>query len=515
MIELWPHQLKGLADLSAAIERGARNICLTSPTGGGKSRLIFETIHNASGDVSLYTDRRMLLTQIAEGLDAEGIDYGIRASGHEPALLKRIQLSSMQTEGVRSLGGKWEVHPANLVIIDEAHKMAAETMAALDAEHLRLKPDRIKIGTTATPLGIGHFYDELIVAGTNSELRQCGALVPARHYGPDEPDTKWIGKVNVDGGECGIATNKRRTEYAHRVFGRVLEHIPIYNPELRPMLLFAPGVEQSKWFAQELTRNGIPSAHIDGSEIWVDDQELEPTDANRAMIAERSKSGDIKCVTNRFVMREGINWPWLYHGIFATIFGSLTSYIQAGGRILRNDSSLPGHVVIQDHGGNWHRHGSLNSDREWILGYDDRIMQGIRKERIQQKQDQEPIVCPNCHACRLSGAGCPECGHRQSGRVRSVLQKDGSLREMRGDIYREPRRAKPSERIERDWVNRVRGIRRSKKPTVVGMTFAQAEVSFARDHNWQYPPRGLPEMPINPADWFRPIQKVPRERLSK
>ena len=510
---LWPHQERAIAEIIQAVDYGYRNICVTSPTGGGKSRIILEQIKSAGYGVSLYTDRRMLLSQLSDDLDREGIEYGIRAAGYEPALLKSTQLSMVQTEGSRSLDGQREVHPAQLVIIDEAHKMAGATMVALDAEHLRLKPKRVKLGTTATPLGIDHFYDKLIVAGTNTELRHCGALVPAKHYGPDEPDTKWIGTVAVDGGECGIV-NAKRTAFAHMVFGRVIEHIPIYNPELRPMILFAPGVEQSKWFAQELSNHGIKSAHIDGSEIWVDGETMEPNDDNRKMIAERSKDGEIKCVCNRFVMREGINWPWLYHGIFATVFGSLTSYLQAGGRLLRNDPSLPGHVVCADHGGNWHRHGSLNADREWDLGYDDRIVAGIRKERLQNKEEPEPIVCPKCHACRLSGPQCRECGYRHVGRVRSVLQKDGSLREMRGDIYREPRRIPKSPSVQDAWVNRVRGIRRSKKETVVRMTFAQAEVSFARDHNWQYPPRDLPEMPVNPADWFRPIQSVPKERLS-
>lgn len=326
-MKLWPHQERAIAEILQAVDSGSRNICVTSPTGGGKSRIILEQIKSAGYGVSLYTDRRMLLSQLSADLEREGIDYGIRAAGHEPALLRSIQLSMMQTEGSRSLDGNREVHPSGLVIIDEAHKMAGSTMMALDEEHLRLKPKRVKIGTTATPLGIGHFYDKLIVAGTNTELRQCGALIPAKHYGPDEPDMKWIGKVAVDGGECGIV-NARRTEFAHMVFGRVLEHIPIYNPELRPMLLFAPGVEQSKWFAQELTRHGIPSAHIDGSEIWVDGDNLDPTDDNRKMIADRSKDGDLKCVCNRFVMREGINWPWLYQGIMATVFGSLTSYLQ-------------------------------------------------------------------------------------------------------------------------------------------------------------------------------------------
>ena len=236
---LWPHQERAIAEITMAVEAGYRNICVTSPTGGGKSRIILEQIKLAGYGVSLYTDRRMLLSQLSADLEREGIDYGIRAAGYEPALLRSVQLSMMQTEGSRSLDGNREVHPSELIIIDEAHKMAGATMIALDEEHLKQKPDRVKIGTTATPLGIGHFYDTLIVAGNNTELRQCGALVPAKHYGPDEPDTKWIGTVAVDGGECGIV-NAKRTAFAHMVFGRVLEHIPIYNPERKPMLLFAP-----------------------------------------------------------------------------------------------------------------------------------------------------------------------------------------------------------------------------------------------------------------------------------
>lgn len=169
-MKLWPHQERAMSEIIHAVDSGYQNICVTSPTGGGKSRIILEQIKTAGYGVSLYTDRRMLLTQLSVDLQREGIEYGIRAAGCKPALLKSVQLSMMQTEGSRSLDGNREVHPSGLVIIDEAHKMAGATMAALDAEHLRLKPKRVKIGTTATPLGIGHFYDKLIIAGTNSEL---------------------------------------------------------------------------------------------------------------------------------------------------------------------------------------------------------------------------------------------------------------------------------------------------------------------------------------------------------
>lgn len=508
-MSLWPHQQQGLTDLSHAVRAGDTAICITSPTGGGKSRMMFERLDEGRS-TALYTDRRMLLDQLGRGLDERGVDYGIRAAGHNPRLLSDVQLCMTQTEASRSLKGHRELHRCKDVIFDEAHKQAAGTAQELIERH---KTDgSVIIGFTATPLGIGHVYDKLIVAGTNSELRKCGALVPAYHYGPDEPDTKWVGKVAIGEGECGLPQGKRM-EFAQRVFGRVVDNYFELNPEQRPAVLFAPGVPESLFFARQLSSAGIPAAHIDGKEVWVDGEQLESSTEVRADIADRAERGEIKVVCNRFVLREGIDWPFIYHGILATVFGSLTSYLQAGGRFLRAHPSLES-VVIQDHGGNWHRHGSLNADREWELGHTDKIVAGVREKRIREKKEPEPLVCPRCHACRLGGPECPQCGHRHSTRTRVVLQKDGTLREMRGDIFKRRRSMERSQQVERSWVNRVRAVRNSKKPHVQKMTFAQLEVSFARDHNWHYPPRDMPSMPTQDADWFRPVTEVPQEALN-
>jgi superfamily II DNA or RNA helicase len=302
-------------------------------------------------------------------------------------------------------------------------------------------------------------------------------------------------------------------EYAHCVFGRVFEHYFRLNPDQLPALLFAPDVAGSRFFAQELTRRGVRTGHIDGEGIWLDGEELDNTPENRQMLADQSETGDLPIVTNRFVMREGIDWPWIYHGIFATVFGSLTSYLQAGGRLLRAHPSMD-HVIVQDHGGNWWRHGSLNSDREWDLGYNDRIMSGLREKKLREKKEPEPICCPQCFALRFQGKTCPQCGYQHAGRVRSVLQKDGTLKEMKGDIYRRRRTISSSEGLQKEWASRIRAIRKSRKDTVRNMTFAQAEVAFARDHNWQYPPHDWPEMPVKEADWFRPVQEVPENSMT-
>jgi len=509
MKPLWPHQAFGLSELDRVIAEGARRICLTSPTGGGKSRILFEHLA-ARPSAAVYTDRKMLMQQLSGGLSDNGFQFGLRAAGHEPRLLDDLQLCMVQTEASRVAKGR-EVHPCEYVYIDELHKNGGPTMQGLLERHRQAKADCVTIGFTATPLGIEHMADVLIVAGTNSELRKCGALVPAYHYGPDEPDTKWIGKVKVDEGECGIP-NEKRMEFAHRVFGRVAENYAILNPDGLPAILFAPGVAESIWFAKTLTEAGIPAAHIDGKNCWLDGEEYKNDSDIRDEIARRSENGEIKIVCNRFVLREGIDWTWLYHGIFATVFGSLTSYIQAGGRILRAHPGLD-HVVFQDHGGNWHRHGSLNTDREWNLEFNDRIVSGLREQRLRTKKDPEPITCPRCHAIRVSGAECFACGYRHTTKSRIVLQKDGTLREVRGDIFRRRRYLDPEQKITKEWSSRVRAVRNSKKATVQSMTFAQLEASFARDHNWLYPPREMESMPIRDIDFYRKVSEVPMERL--
>lgn len=508
---LWPHQARALQELDDAIKAGHRAICVTSPTGGGKTRMACTRLESSGVPSVFYTHRRMLLDQTARVFERHGFDFGLRASKCRPRLLADIQIAMIQTEVKAVLKtGSRELHDAREVLIDEAHNNAADTAQEIIKRHQ--DAGAVVIGFTATPLNIGHVYDHLIVAGTNSELRKCGAHVPAYHYGPDEPDKKLVGRVAIGEGECGIHSS-RRMAFAHRVFGRVVENYRELNPHQTPTLLFAPGVEESIWFAEQLTEAGISAAHIDGKECWLNGERIPTSPEVREEIAELARVGDIKVVCNRFVLREGVDWPWIQHGIFATIFGSLTSYLQAGGRLLRAHESHD-RVTIQDHGGNWWRHGSLNADREWTLEATDHVVSSSRLDRIREKKEPEPICCPKCHAIRLSGPVCASCGYQHVSRSRPVLQTDGTLRDMRNDQFSERRLLPHDTRVEQSWVNRVKAIRKSTKPTVQRMTFAMVEANIARENNNRYAPRTLPLMPKRTEDWFRRVCDVPLEDLS-
>lgn len=460
--------------------------------------------------VSFYTNRKLLAEQMAQNLRKAGVAHGIRAAGHVAEHDEPLQISSIQTEHSRCVKRKtWELHPADLVIVDEAHLFGGKS--ALEIIYTHLAMGAVVVGLTATPIDLADVYHELVVAGTNSEGRSCGLLLPALHYGPDEPDLKHIGKVAL-GEDLSEAQNVKAI-MTHGVFGRVYESWKRLNPGQTPTILFAPGVKESVWFAQQFFEQGIPSAHIDGEEVWINGNCQRSNPELRSEILAASRDGRIRVLCNRFVLREGIDAPWLSHGIFATVFGSLQSYLQSGGRLLRYH---PGdsRVVIQDHGGNWHRHGSLNADRTWELSDTASIVAGRRTEQLRNslpdsdgKPPREPVRCPQCGLI-LASWKC-QCGFRIEPKAKSrpVIQSDGTLKQMRGDIFR-PRETKRLPDTAIKWQKCFFRARNSKKK----MTFNQAIGLFFHENGY-WPPADLRGMPRDRADLFKAVAAVPADKL--
>lgn len=429
--DLWPHQQRGLEQLFQAWETCSR-VVLAAPTGSGKTRMMGEIASQAEDEgkrVVVYSNRKMLTEQTSGVFESFGLHHGIRASGHKPRLLANLQISSIQTENARVFKQeKWELHEADIVVVDEAHNNKSEVAQKILNAHAE-QGAKI-VGFTATPVGLAGLYEKLVQAAKNSELRKCGAHVPCYTYGPTDVDTSHIKKNAV--GEYS-EESLRKAIKVQTIFGRVYDNWRKLNPFARPAILFAPGVAESKWFVDLFRSKGVTAAHIDGEKIYYDGEEYDASPSAREDLLGMSEDGRIKIISNRFVLREGIDAPWLFHGIAATVFGALSSFLQAGGRLLRSHESLD-HVIWQCHGGSWWRHGSLNEDREWELGDTDKsIAKKIKEAREKGTGEHtEPIVCPKCHGLRLSGPKCPHCGHEHQKSVRIVLQVNGELKRMTG-----------------------------------------------------------------------------------
>jgi len=532
-MEAWPHQRLALAESDKA-EAQYKRICITTPTGGGKTFVAANKIHNwlqEGHTVAIYTNRRALITQLKEKLGEYGIEFGIRAAKHAENFDRPVQICSIQTEVARFKkaakgGGEWQLHPATRVLVDEAHLNAGPEMMAIMDWHV--ERGGIVEGLTATPLDLGHAYEVLIQAGTNSELRECGALIPALVFAPDEPDFARFKRQRKKAREAakeafaspllqGDGTMGEVSDVAARelimtptIMARVWEWFEKLNPEHEPTILFAPDVAGSKWFAQQFERNGVPAAHIGATEVYVDGQERAKTDKRVAEILEANRVGALPVLCNRFVLREGIDAPWLRHGILATIFGSLSTYLQSVGRLLR---AYPGmaNVTIQDHGGNYMRFGSPNADRVWNLEYTDRMLRAMRTDRLRDKKVSEPIVCPQCKLVLICGR-CKNCGWHATNwvKARAVVSTDGSLRMMHGDVFR------PHRICEYSWgPKKWEKIFWASYKNGKGRTFRNAAILFAKDSNWTWPDPAWPFMPTNPDDFYRACSDVPLDRLTR
>lgn len=526
-MDAWPHQLAAINGVLDAMDRQVKRLIVTTPTGGGKTYDMIEiarAVLEAKFRASIYTNRKILIEQTSEVMNTARLWHSVRAAGYLEDHDAPLQLSSVQTEHARCIRSTvWQLHKARLVIVDEGHLQTGPKAVEIFDRHVSM--GAMVVYFTATPLNMGHYADELLVAGTNSELRQCGALVPAVHFAPDEPDlAAWANVIKKVGeGEdlpegsvrtiMGKVVDGQPEKRAVQLFGRVWANYLLTNPDRRPTILFAPGVPESLWFAEQFTKNGAKWAHIDGEHIWIDG-ELQRTSTNlRDQVFASLKDGTLAGVSNRFVLREGVDAPFLSHGIFATIFGDLQTYLQSGGRLLR---AAPGKPIatIQDHGGNYWRHGSLNADRDWFLDQTSQMAAGVRYKRFRDKKDKEPFCCPQCHRVWTRGTTCSKahggCGYELGIRKKSrpVVTSEGMLREAVGDIFR-PRRTTTFVNLIDAWRQIYYRSRSYKK----GRTFNAAMGLFAHENEGWFPDPTWPLMPRFDRDFYRLVRDVPEDRL--
>jgi superfamily II DNA or RNA helicase len=430
-------------------------------------------------------------------MDAHGIEYGALASGYAPSIMANVQVASIQSVARWWQDKQIDLPPARLVIVDEIHNEKGDRMQNVLDEHERR--GAVIVVVTATPIGIGHLARQLVIAGTTSELRDCGALVPADTFAPDEPSIRAFKPQTA-----GILQFKDEYKDAMQrtLIGRVLEHFPKHNPAGNPSILFAPGVPESLMFAHRFFDAGYTAAHIDAKRIWINGEAMPATRENRELLHELSRTGKVQVICNRFVMREGVNYPWLAHGILACTFGSLCSYLQACGRLLRAHPSL-NHVTIADHGGNYWRYSSVNDDRQWSLDEDERHHATRRSELFRTKAAIEPTPCPKCGKIRIGTGKCPNCGHFWQGKQRTVIETDGRLRLVRGDIFRKRVYSERPE-LEKAWVRCVFRCRNS------GRTFAQARGLFLKENYPYSPAPHYQYIPKSEAEWCLKIKDVLR-----
>ena len=447
-MKLWPHQELGLKQTRRAYGEGNRRITFVAPPGAGKSivmKVIAEGLIDNGKKVNIYLHRRMLTKQTIGYYERAGIPFGVVANGFEEFENRSapIQICSMQT--VASRQDKWQFTfpECDFFFVDEKHQQLGDMAESVFKRHM--EAGACEIAFTATPCGLGpSTADTLVTAAKYSDLLGCKAHLPVEHYCPDMPS---FNRLEAE------VSESQASEFNEPaiIIGSVIKHWKDLNPNRLPTILFAPSVKTSAWYCERFAEMGVTACHIDATKSMFtqyDERQdrlvvrtFQTTEDTRRELLEGSRTGKYKIVCNRFILREAIDMPWLFHGICATTFGSLSSYLQASGRILRYHPSMD-RVIWQDHGGNLYRHGLINADQEWEIGDTDRVKLSKRKKAAEEAETQEEvegILCPRCSRHRQGGPECPHCGHASKRGSRAVRELDGTLKKVSGRFFKRKR----------------------------------------------------------------------------
>ena len=264
MTALYEYQRAVIAKFDRTREH-KRRIILVAPTGAGKTvigaNIICSFVRTAKSALVL-SHRREIISHTSKKLRAAGISHGIIQAGFPRRPLELVQVASIATLHARAVrSDRMDMPPADLLWIDEAHHVPAESYRAIIAAY----PNAILLGTTATPCrgdgrGLGGIFETMIECPQVEELIQQGYLVRTRTYAPIDPDLRGVRTQAGDYVETQLAERMDKPQ----LVGDIVTHWHKFG-ERRKTVAFAVNVAHSVHLRDEFIKSGVRREHIDGS----------------------------------------------------------------------------------------------------------------------------------------------------------------------------------------------------------------------------------------------------------
>lgn len=301
-MQLRDYQIR-IADECEAAARAGRHPLILAPTGAGKTIIIAELARRARGRVIVLAPWRVLVDQTASVLARCGLEVGVAMAGRDRRDA-RVMVGSVETVS------RWGIEPAELVILDEAHRH--DTAARRRVIERCRAPGGIVVGCTATgwgPRGPLSGYDRAVVGPSPRELVDAGMLRRPRFYGRP-----------------------------------VLAELLDADPRARG-IAFCASVDEARDRAREIRRATGAAARA----IWGTMPERD-----RAAGMAAYESGSVRALTNYGVLSEGFDG--VVDAVDLRSRMNLRLYVQAIGRALRPTGGRE--AAIGDPGGLVSRYGS-------------------------------------------------------------------------------------------------------------------------------------------------------------
>jgi hypothetical protein len=283
-------------------------------------------------------------------------------------------------------------YDANGTLVHNCHHYVADEWARV-AEHYRAVRT---VGATATPersdgRPLGSYFQQMVVAANYSYLIEQGHILDCRLFAPPQ---------SMPG---GLAQDPVK---AYQKWG-----------EERSGYVFCGTVPQATEVTENFKAAGVPAM------LYV----AETDDDRRRVALEALASGAVKLLINVYCLAEGVNVPRAKVCILARGCGSVLTYLQMVGRVLRPFEGETHATLIDLHGSSL-AHGFPTEDREFSLTGDAAISRKDSADALRQ-----------CLACgyvwpSATGPVCPECGWVAPPKIKPIRIYNEELREIyKGD----------------------------------------------------------------------------------
>jgi DNA repair protein RadD len=285
----------------------------------------------------------------------------------------------------------------DLLVIDEAHHVAAPSYARIIDHAREQNPDIAVFGVTATPnrgdrKALRPVFSNVADQIGLGELIQSGHLVPPRTF-------------VVDVGTQGVLANVKRTadEFDMAEVDAIMNQAPITDAVIkqwkekagdRKTVVFCSTIDHARNVADAFTASGVETVLVHG----------ELLKRERETALQQFEQADAQVIVNVAVLTEGWDHPPTDCVILLRPSSYKSTLIQMVGRGLRtvDPNEHPGvtksDCIVMDFGISTLLHGSLEQD----INLDGRDLNG----EAPQKE------CPECGAqVPAASMECPLCGH--------------------------------------------------------------------------------------------------------
>ena len=432
--------------------RGARNVMLTAPTGGGKTVLFCNIVADLGLPTVLISHRQELVGQAALALNREKIPHGIVA----PDAIKR-QIVTIEHEthgrsyyspnapvrvaGVDTLINQDARQPwfksVGLVVQDEGHhvlrdnKWGQAQLMFPSARGLLVTAHALRGDGRGLGVKADGVVDELITGPSAREIINRGFLCDYRLIVP--PSDVHVDDIDVGAsGEYNQVKVRDRVHESKTIVGDVVKHYKKFAKG-KLGITFAVDIQSASELAARYVNEGVPAEIITAK----------TTLADRGRIMRRFRNRELLQLVSVDVLGEGVDVPAVEIVSMARPTASFQVYGQQFGRALRlmltdeqnktwNDrtdaqrlteiaASVKPKAIIIDHVENYRRHGLPDVPREYSL---DRAERRSRKK----KSDDIPLryclneECLSPYEAILSV--CPRCGTPRPAPARRATPED-------------------------------------------------------------------------------------------